>query len=223
MFTEIGPEHAPDHHAVQAGRLLVASAHGDRLAHDVVEAVTERCDSLRAFADDLRRWAWLDTLPTRGAAPPPPESFELAAADPRLVGALIRRNATATLARGMVDGHNTSLLMDAATQAGCASELVAGLGSELRGLSRLDAWAALQRLEQALPSHAPGIASMLADAWLGLGHLGALQSDDAVALARLLARSRTRRTDSAVRELLTSPHATRALVEDVELPGSWRD
>ena len=74
-----------------------------------------------------------------------------------------------------------------------------------------------------LPRYAPRLAAALAKSWLGQGHLGELSAEDAVALARLLAQSpSTEEVEAAARELLGSATATRALVEDVQLPAGWR-
>ena len=222
-FAAIGPRMAPDGPSLRAAGVLVAASRGDLLAQDVVAAITEGNTSARGFAEELRRWALLDERPPQASAGQIGAALELAASDPRLVRALVQRGATAALARGILGGDGARRLMAAAERAGCVDAVVEGLGAELLARPRMDAWAALQRIRKSLPDVAPGLASTLAGSWLESGQLAALPADDAVALARLLARSpSSARTNAAAHELLTSPACARALADDELLPGTWR-
>jgi hypothetical protein len=85
--TPVGPGTQPGDHAREAARLMLLASSGDAGARDVVSLIADRSNSLREFADRMRRWAALE-LASVADRQVDAESFALLVDAPQLVSSL---------------------------------------------------------------------------------------------------------------------------------------
>ena len=222
LFSPVRRGGDPDPLSAKAAQILLSARHGDRLARSVVDALAEGTPSVVAFVDAFRHWAALDGRRPQHPAPAV-ASLAVVAGDPRLVASLVERGNAATLARGIVEGEGARELMSAAERSGSATTILDELCNELLNRTRLAAWAALQRLEVGAPAVRAAARRGAREVVARPGPPGRAERRGCGrpgAVAR--AEPPTEEVEAAARELLGSATATRALVEDVQLPAGWR-
>lgn len=215
-YVEVPSPAPPDLAWTRAAQLLV-EAHG---RPGLVDALGDISSSLQEFASHVRMWASLDDEGEGGQ--PLAEQQLMLMRDRRLGVDAVTRKPTARRLVSMLDVSPVAWsvineLYDPALDA----HLVAAARDAAAEMSVAAAVPMLSRLRQLRPQLGRSATHAVVAEWLTSGRLETTTEPEAVNLLGLLARPE-RPLDPVVEGLLTLRHLPRSVVEDSQLPLSWR-